>query len=542
MIPYYRNDHSKVIDERLYAGSIEVPYEDGKVSVPIGYDGIMRQFFGNYMTPILEGSVHEYPFYKRLEKQVKEEFGIEFSKYHIDVEEIKKIRSDSLYISLSEAVGSLKEAHAYIRDTLRSGQVSEDVFGVLSACQDMAVSIGERIEAKARNPERIVKSLEEYCEFLYKLSQDLSLESELDGWDDKLESMVNCSLNEKKEVVFLVCHGKWWDQGYRSLYEEMISKEDVNVTVIVVPVYERDASGEIVRDSIKEDSEGIPDDVVLTPYDEYSFPERMPDEVYIQTPMDEYEIGMSVHPFFYSSSIRKYVKKLIFVTPFFFREAESVDNRIGYALSQYMCKPGLVYADEVIVQSEIMAGMWCDIWDGFLENEGVDDEIKDKSFLGLTGKITWKGSPVTEYRKRIKSEREKAKGEKKILAYYVSGSVLYEHGDKMLKKVEDALAYLDEHKAVVDTVWCQDPYLDEILGKYAPDVYEGYQKLLSTKEDYGASIRVLNEYDMGQLAESCDMIYGDGGVLMNAFREAEKLMLFEDPNEAASKELDKLEI
>ena len=598
LIPYYRLNRARVLEERLYRGYIRMAYEDGEVSVPIGYDGILRKYFGNYMNPILVGGDHGYPFYGNLENRVREEFGVEFGRYHIDVDEAERVlpeipsedgaREEALMSSMREAVDTLIEAHAYIRGAIGALLISDndsrrdapgdgddgriekvnEIVDILSACQDMAIGIGERIEEETVDPAEIIGCLEKYCEYIYTfhsaviqgLDKTSGLTQKTEEWDEKLKDVLYSKLDCKKEAVFLVCHGAWWESGYRSIYDRLSGRNDTRVVVIPVPLFERDDQSEILRDTMKTDTEGLPEDIVLTPYDEYSFPDRLPDVVYIQTPMDEYELGMSVHPFFYSSSVRKYTKKLVFVTPHYLREDASVDSKIGYTLAGYICNPGLLYADEVIVQSEAMKELWCGIWERFLEEEGVSVENLDTAgtdvnvrgsvnrqctcdekggqgllseYLDLREKITYEGSPVVAYREKLLAGGRP----KKTLLFYVSGSVLYEHGERMLRKLRDVLDILSRQTDKIDVIWCPDPYVDEILRTYAPETYEAYKRILQKVVNEDDGISVVEEYDTDEMAMCCDAIYGDGGVLMNRCRELGKAILMETPGVPVSGEL-----
>ena len=459
---------------------------------------------------------------------------------------------------LSEVIDTLIEANEYLISSVRSGEITEETTEVFSACQEMAIGIGESIEENAIDCEKVIAELEGYCECVYQTHAGEKPVTELGLWNDRLKVLAKNVLREKREVVFLVCHGSWWKQGYQSLYEEMISRDDTRVTGIAVPLYERNVAGEIMKESLTVDTEGMPENVVLTPYEEYSFPDHLPDEVYIQTPMDEYEVGMSVHPFFYSSSICKYTKKLIFVTPFYFREADSIDGRIGYTLSQYICKPGTLYADEVIVQSEAMAKLWCGMWERFMaeesEVEGKQDgkksvDVSDavRKQQDLRHKLTWDRSPVMAYRERTRAEQRQAEGEKRVLIYYVSGSVLYEHGKRMIEKMRKTLAFFAEHRDELRVIWCLDPYAEEILKNYSPEVLKGFSDILTGMSGGGTAdamvggcIQVVEAYDIHELAAKCDGIYGDGGVLMNACREAGKKVLLEMPGTDGLKQEEKV--
>ncbi|MBE5939344.1 MAG: LicD family protein [Lachnospiraceae bacterium] len=68
--PKYRMDKS------CYAYSIDMPFENTTVPVPVGYETSLRINYGaNYMTPINKRASHDYPFYKAQEQIVKEKLG-----------------------------------------------------------------------------------------------------------------------------------------------------------------------------------------------------------------------------------------------------------------------------------------------------------------------------------------------------------------------------------------------------------------------------------------------------------------------------------
>lgn len=54
-----------VYPKEYYESTIEVPYEYTTILIPVGYDKILRQKYGDdYMTPYIGGGSHDYPFYK----------------------------------------------------------------------------------------------------------------------------------------------------------------------------------------------------------------------------------------------------------------------------------------------------------------------------------------------------------------------------------------------------------------------------------------------------------------------------------------------
>ena len=67
-----------------YSKSMELPFENVTIPVPIGYDTILRIKYGDdYMTPRQCSSSHAYPFYAKQEQALKDvlerEYGREFT-------------------------------------------------------------------------------------------------------------------------------------------------------------------------------------------------------------------------------------------------------------------------------------------------------------------------------------------------------------------------------------------------------------------------------------------------------------------------------
>lgn len=63
-----------VYPKEYYDSAIYVPFEYTEIPIPVGYEKILIQKYGeNYMTPIMGGGSHEYPFYRKQLQVVLEE-------------------------------------------------------------------------------------------------------------------------------------------------------------------------------------------------------------------------------------------------------------------------------------------------------------------------------------------------------------------------------------------------------------------------------------------------------------------------------------
>lgn len=66
-----------VYPKEYYSESIYMPFEYTTIPVPVGYEKILIQKYGeNYMIPYLGGTNHEYPFYRKQQREVYRQMGI----------------------------------------------------------------------------------------------------------------------------------------------------------------------------------------------------------------------------------------------------------------------------------------------------------------------------------------------------------------------------------------------------------------------------------------------------------------------------------
>lgn len=56
------------LKKEWYASVIEMPFENIMVDVPVGFDEILTNYYGEYKIPVNCGGAHDYPFYARQEE------------------------------------------------------------------------------------------------------------------------------------------------------------------------------------------------------------------------------------------------------------------------------------------------------------------------------------------------------------------------------------------------------------------------------------------------------------------------------------------
>ena len=472
-LPAWRNNQNYRLPKICYDNVLWMPFENTKLPLPVGYDELLPLKYGNeWMCPVRSGGAHDYPSYKKQQEFLEEENGgelYEFKYSQKEVEESEKVRfsKESLQKKIKAFLPLFSEAHEGIRQ-LVNGQEYDSVLQLFADCQDAAIQIGTMIEQEKGEGHPTVKLMEQYCEAIFQLHTELNQGSlpelaMLSNFEKKFADSVDQELKEKKVVVFVPYKASLWD-AMESVWRTAMEDEDKEVYVVPTPYYYKDAYGRAKTEEPRYETEGYPEDAVLTGYEEFDFSVIHPDTVVIQCPYDEYNYGMTVHPFFYAKNLKKYTEQLVYIPAFVMDEIGPEDDRARETLKSYCNMPGVVYADKVIVQSEQMRDVYIEL---LTEFAGEDTKaIWEDKICGL-------GSPVFDQKPQEKEEVDvpekwlpvlrKADGSwKKIVLYSTSSSALIRHGQRMIEKMENVLQMFQQYQDDIALLWRPDECMKAI--------------------------------------------------------------------------------
>lgn len=401
-LPWWRRNKSYRLPKECYEDGIKMPFENAEIIVPVGYEDLLRRKYGtDWMVPIRAGSAHEYPSYTEQQKFLEEEdagqlFEYHFSKKELEDTERARLSKETLQDKVMSFLPLFHEAHGEIRGAAGKGAVDQ-VLGILGECQNAAIELGTMIEEERGEGTDTVSVLEKYCETIFLLHQRLqelpksqdtgvSLEElleELSVFEKCLAEQAEAELKEKKEVVFVPYKVSLW-AAMESLWQAAAADEEISVVVIPAPYYYKDAYGKAKSEEPHYET-GYPEHVTITSYEEYNFESRHPDKIVIQCPYDEYNYGLTIHPFFYAKNLKKYTEDLVYIPPFVMDEIGPEDDRAKKMLKSFCNMPGVVHADTVVVQSEQMKEVYVEL---LTEFAGEDTrEIWREKIQGL-------GSPL----------------------------------------------------------------------------------------------------------------------------------------------------
>lgn len=280
----------------IYQETVYIPFETTHIPIPIYYDEVLHDRYGDYLKVYRNGGMHDYPYYKSQEELLVKKTGWKSWNYAWNPDEIK----------LAEGIR------------------------------------GERAAAMAGIKEKI-----DQMETLVSSNPEIygGLQVQL----DQLKQNVHMDDSEKEEVVFLTADAEAW-KNFQAIYEMEKAKPDAEVYAISIPYFDTQIDGAVIANHYV--TEGYPEDVELISYDAYNLEARHPKRIYFQNPYDYANPSFTVHPIYYSNELLKYTEELIYVPYLDVYEIEPGDEKAAFCMNYYVKTPGVLHADKIILPTE----------------------------------------------------------------------------------------------------------------------------------------------------------------------------------------------
>lgn len=155
-------------------------------------------------------------------------------------------QKEELFISLD----ILQKAHKEIESDLWNGNI-ELASDMLVKCQETAVAMGEYIEKFENEKHVVISCLEEYCEVVFRLYEQLmdtsisknKVRKILGHQLVKMENGIKNDIISKKEIVFFPYKVSMWD-SLESIYLAAMSDSECDAYCVPIPYFDRDENGE----------------------------------------------------------------------------------------------------------------------------------------------------------------------------------------------------------------------------------------------------------------------------------------------------------
>ena len=158
----------------------------------------------------------------------------------------------------------------------------------------------------------------------------------------------------KKQVVFLPHTVKHFT-SLRPLVDALLQDEEIDCKIIPIPYYDKYGDGTLKE--LHYEGKEFPKEYEIIDYHNYNFARELPDCIVINSPYDDFNPVWTVDPNFYSSELKKYSNKLVYLPWFVTDEIDPKNEEDGKAFTNmeyYVTVPGLFHSDFTIVQSEGM--------------------------------------------------------------------------------------------------------------------------------------------------------------------------------------------
>ena len=414
---------------------------------------------------------------------------------------------------------------------------------ILIECQNSAIVLGGHIEKLHGLQTQTVVMLEQYCNVLYEVSSVISQDGacdaetlanaldELSFATNQISETYDAEFPERKEVVFLPYNASMWD-SLESVWKAADADPNCDAYVIPIPYYDLDAN----RNFIKKHYEGdlYPDYVPITNYEDYDLEERHPDMIFIHNPYDEGNRVTSIAPEFYSSRIKNYTEKLVYIPYFVLAEINPKNQAAIEGMKRFCTLPGVLYADQVIVQSEDMRQIYINEYMKAIKAVGGEISRKEleKKILGL-------GSPKFDKAVNTKKEDleipeewlriiEKPDGTwKKIIFYNTSIAAFLKDSEQMLVKIQDVLRTFKENKDDVALLWRPHPLMMQTIESMRPQLRDAYLEIVQQYREEGWGI-YDDSADMDRAVVLSDAYYGDHSSVVQVYQETGKPVIYQD--------------
>ena len=540
--------------KEYYKKAIELPFEDTIMPVPKMYDKMLRKRYGEYFRLVKDAAGHDYPFFEGQKKNLQKVLDFELPDFQFD--NMMLIRSEkeierknySYKMMAKECEGELLRMKKLLdgitvqwveqTEGLNQEQIEQGM-DLLQASQQLAIDFGNMMEQILGEGCTLISLLEKYCEALYRIYElllpkngdsgivedgnalDAMKTAEVCSQLDTVWEAISIELEQqvfsRKTVLFLPVLARDWS-GLHSLWQEYTQDETYDVCVAPLPYYYKDYDSS-PRKVCYEAAE-FPEAVQILDYNVLT-PEYLemlhPEVIVIQNPYDSWNPAISVPEMFYSENIRKYTDKLVYVPPFALDEYSKRNEREYSNMKYYVTMPGVVYADHIMVQSEMMRQMYIEKLTEFAGEETKEVWEQRVIVLSLTEEehVTEQKEEASVQKSDIHNTVNPAR--KKKLLYGISLGAYLGDVEAAQGKIERNLRIFEECKEEME-LFIQvfpDNKDSEAMRKNINYLLENYSFQLMA-----SGIKCC--------ARDYDAYYGDGMPLVMQFRDADKPVMIQD--------------
>lgn len=398
---------------------------------------------------------------------------------------------------IEELLALLEQAHNEIK-RLAENRNFPMAMELLGQCQESAVQVGGLIEQTEGGDAPTIARLEDYCEVLYDIHEELSagmsaapvkIYKRLRKSLIQVENSIKNDIKIRLEMVFLPYKAGMWD-SLESVWMAADADRDCDAYVVPIPYYDKNQDGSF--GTFHYEGDRFPDYVPVTHYDAYDISKRRPDAIFIHNPYDKYNNVTSVHPGFYSRELKKYTECLVYVP--YYATSGGMSEAQGYLPSYY-------FVDYIVVQAEKYKKFF-------------DPNLPSEKLLPL-------GSPKFDKVIRLcqnppeppEEWKEKMAG-KKVYFYNTSINGMLGDTGAFLRKMEYVFQCFAKCRSAC-LLWRPHPLLESTFDSMRPQYKPFYEKLKQFFLDSHLGI-YDDTPEIEPVIALCDAYVGDSGTSVTA--------------------------
>lgn len=429
---------------------------------------------------------------------------------------------------LFDIINSLQKAHEEIKNALAQNNAAY-AQDMIAECQAAAVSIGETIEKSEGEGHVSVSCLEEYCELLFRVYEDINggnanvnkiykiLRKQL----IKIENSIKNDIVVRKEIVFFPYKASMWD-SLESIY--LAAKADPECDAYCVPIPYYDLNSDRSLGKMHYEGNDYPKDIEVTDWQEYDFEHIMPDVIYTHNPYDDWNTVTSIHPRFYSANLKKYTNCLVYV-PYYSTAGDMSEGQ--------KTLPVYFNADYIVIQSE----KYRKFFDTRIPNEKFLPFGSPK-FDSLIRKCQNPLQVPAEWKEKMYA---KDGSRKKVYFYNTSIGGMLDNTENFLKKM---IYVFDNFKGRDDVclLWRPHPLMDSTFDRMRPQYKQKYEDIKKAYIESGIGIYdttsciedtiALSDVYIGDAATSVTSLFGVAGKPMFMLNNSINTLPTEDDRRA----------
>lgn len=242
----------------------------------------------------------------------------------------------------------LDQVHREIKKYVETGSPAM-AMELLVQCQEGTLQLGELIEKAEGEECKIISLLEQYCELVYQIHEEIAqgqsgsgnnVYKRLRRMQIQIENGIRNDTKRHCEVVFFPYKASMWD-SLESVWQAADADPECDAYVVPIPYYDKNPDGSFGQ--MHYEGTDYPGYVNTIYWQDYNFEERKPDAIYIHNPYDDGNHVTSVHPRFYSDNLKKYTECLVYI-PYYATAG-------GMSEGQAWCS-AYANADYIVIQSE----------------------------------------------------------------------------------------------------------------------------------------------------------------------------------------------